>query len=794
MADDVIGRASEIAEVLGALSRGPVLVCGPAGIGKTTVLQAAAARWAGPVSWLRLPPGSGDDAWGALRAHLEVPADGSLPRALAARPDLLLVVDDADGLSPLTDLRSPGRGAAVLVGGRVRSNEVRSVLLGPLALEHAARVYLAAARQVAPELRPDPKLVRELCRLLEGWPLGLALAGRRIRTLPPDAPGLVAALTRSVAGVFDEVTASLAPAERGALREAAVFERTFDLAAFEAVVGADGEVLERLLDGGLVATDAAGGLHLPALLREHLVHTHPPGELLRQRHATWLVEEGARRRNHWRRTGDAGPLEALRSELRTVAGVGSLPAACLVAELGLRRGPLVDPFGPPPPATVAVAAMRSRILRRQLRPEAALTWLEQAPVPADPVEAAILARERVHTLLALGRGTEADLLLPTLQAPAPPEQAAESALVEAVLHQRHGRTDRAIAALRAAIAVVDASELPELRARVSAHLGAMLRTTDPDAAVRWLRSALDFARSVGDLRWQGIVGGWLGVQLHDRGEGSAASEVLGEAARTAALAGVVPYEVQARIVRSAVFLEQGAVAAARAELAAAEALGAMTAVGEASLRGHQGLLEARDGNPGRALPFLRGARERYAALGAWSSAATWAALAAQSAAAAGGDPAVDLGHLQEATARAPDPALAQVLAEVLAGAVSPGARALGAGRADLRMLVALADQAAVTVDRSGHLVTLRDGSRISLESRPTLTRLLAALAAAGPGVEVSRDELLARGWPGQKLVGSSGQARLHVAISTLRKSGVPLVTAESPAGLAYALDPTVRVT
>ena len=96
----------------------------------------------------------------------------------------------------------------------------------------------------------------------------------------------------------------------------------------------------------------------------------------------------------------------------------------------------------------------------------------------------------------------------------------------------------------------------------------------------------------------------------------------------------------------------GAVAVARAELAAAEALGAMTAVGEASLRGHQGLLEARDGSPGRALGFLRSARERFAALGAWSSAATWAALAAQSAAAAGGDPSAEVGDYRSASGHA----------------------------------------------------------------------------------------------------------------------------------------------
>ncbi|MCA9571894.1 MAG: hypothetical protein KC656_28850, partial [Myxococcales bacterium] len=85
---------------------------------------------------------------------------------------------------------------------------------------------------------------------------------------------------------------------------------------------------------------------------------------------------------------------------------------------------------------------------------------------------------------------------------------------------------------------------------------------------------------------------------------------------------------------------------------------------------------------------------------------------------------------------------------------------------------------------------LRDGTRVDLSRRPLLVRLVRALVEGGT---VGRGALMDAVWPGERLVGRSGDARLHVAISTLRKQGVPLVTTEVDGELAYALEPDVRV-
>ncbi|MBL8601225.1 MAG: FHA domain-containing protein [Myxococcales bacterium] len=68
-------------------------------------------------------------------------------------------------------------------------------------------------------------------------------------------------------------------------------------------------------------------------------------------------------------------------------------------------------------------------------------------------------------------------------------------------------------------------------------------------------------------------------------------------------------------------------------------------------------------------------------------------------------------------------------------------------------------------------VILREGSEpVRVEARPTVQRLLKALLDAPEGL--STQELLARAWPGQRLVGDSGAHRVHVAINTLRAMGL----------------------
>jgi hypothetical protein len=85
------------------------------------------------------------------------------------------------------------------------------------------------------------------------------------------------------------------------------------------------------------------------------------------------------------------------------------------------------------------------------------------------------------------------------------------------------------------------------------------------------------------------------------------------------------------------------------------------------------------------------------------------------------------------------------------------------------------------------------GAVVSLDSRPTLARILDVLVArrlASTEV-VTTAELLAAGWMGERMVRAAAANRLRVAMSTLRKLGLEPILIREAAG--YRLDPAAVV-
>jgi hypothetical protein len=87
-----------------------------------------------------------------------------------------------------------------------------------------------------------------------------------------------------------------------------------------------------------------------------------------------------------------------------------------------------------------------------------------------------------------------------------------------------------------------------------------------------------------------------------------------------------------------------------------------------------------------------------------------------------------------------------------------------------------ADESALVVKADGTgfwLPTSRD--MVDLSRRAPLTRIVAALVdkrIRTPGEGLDLDEILAAGWPGEKMTGQAGQNRVHVALTTLRNLGL----------------------
>ncbi len=104
------------------------------------------------------------------------------------------------------------------------------------------------------------------------------------------------------------------------------------------------------------------------------------------------------------------------------------------------------------------------------------------------------------------------------------------------------------------------------------------------------------------------------------------------------------------------------------------------------------------------------------------------------------------------------------------------------------------DPHALTISEDAALVRTPIGSRIELDRRRNVRLVLKALVerhSTGPGTPLSVDDLLAAGWPGEKVLRDAGASRVYVALGTLRKLGLRDAIKSRDGG--YLLDPALKV-
>ena len=330
------------------LARGVILVCAPAGYGKTAVLADWARRSEHPAGWLSLDAGDNDPvrfwrhAVAALdRAHpgigdrvaplLGPPPPSSfqgvvtaLINELAGQPDAdeaLLVLDDYhvigsqlvhDSLGFLLEHRPAGicvvlasRSDPPLRLARLRARgqlaEVRAAELRFTPGEAAALLEQVAAGSGLP--LPDAA-VAALAERTEGWAAGLQLAGLSLRG-QDDIAGFVAAFTGSHRYVLDylagEVLERQSEQVRMFLLETSVLERLSGPLC-DAVTGRGGSqaLLEQVELAGLflMPLDEVRGWwryhHLFADLLRARLRAEQPGRVtaLHRNAAAWCEEHG----------------------------------------------------------------------------------------------------------------------------------------------------------------------------------------------------------------------------------------------------------------------------------------------------------------------------------------------------------------------------------------------------------------------------------------------------------------------------------------------------------------------
>jgi LuxR family transcriptional regulator, maltose regulon positive regulatory protein len=335
-----------LAEALGeGLARQLILVCAPAGFGKTAVLADWARRGPRPVAWLSLDAGDNDPArfWRHAVAALDrarpgiagrvglllgpptsvsfVPMVTALVNELAdqsGEDDLLLVLDDYHLVSSepvhasvgfLLEHRPPGLHLVLAsrsdpplplarLRGRGQLAELRATELR-FTFEEAA----ALLREAAGPGLPDA-VAAALAARTEGWAAGLQLAGLSLRG-QSDAAGFVAAFSGSNRYVLDyladEVLAGQTEQVRGFLLETSLLERLSGELC-DAVTGRTGSqaLLEQVERAGLFLAplDEVRGWwryhHLFADLLRARLQQERPGQVaqLHRNAAAWCEGHG----------------------------------------------------------------------------------------------------------------------------------------------------------------------------------------------------------------------------------------------------------------------------------------------------------------------------------------------------------------------------------------------------------------------------------------------------------------------------------------------------------------------
>ncbi len=361
-----------------------------------------------------------------------------------------------------------------------------------------------------------------------------------------------------------------------------------------------------------------------------------------------------------------------------------------------------------------------------------------------------------------------------------------------------GEIQRATERYGEALAAARRTESPSLEAVVLCTQGSLaLALHRFDEARLPLERALRIYRTHGDRRLEGVVLEHLATIHHEAGELDRAEEHSREALALHREVGDRLFEGPGLFGAATIELSRGDLDAAEAGLTCA--LEACREVEDLRFSGFSlgwlGVVAVAKGDLRRArehleesLAIARQLRDAHievhatvwlAVVDAREGQTNKAAAALESLRARGALPLADLVALARASVE---------------GSAAPMATS-AEGRIAARILrTASPSERHLRVAADGRWFELAASGRVDLLRRRALRMLVAELARARvdrPGAALSLDDLLAAGWPGERMRPEAGAARVYAAIRTLRKLGLRDALATS--GDGYLLDPEIGI-
>ena len=801
--DAFFGRARELSDVATIVKEGArlVTVFGPGGIGKTRFAKRVATESDFESAWLcdwTSAATERDALLAAARAFgisLKKTDDAidQIGRAIAAKKSALVIFDNCEQIvNVAAKLVSAWLDAAPDAKFIATSRETlripgeRTYELEPLpAASDARALFVDRARRVRPEWSSenDPEVLSALLEKLEGIPLAIELAAARMRVLDMktlaerlthrlDALGAGPRASRdrhgSLRAAIEWSWATCEPWEQRALAQLSVFDGGFSL-----------EAAEETLSVGVPALDALHALADKSLVRAYEPEGFP-GELryrtletirefaAEKLTATELEETRARHARHHLRTGtgweaetwhggvesprrlalDLENLLAVHARARAHKSIDALQAAIALFPIFATRGPfdaflaLLDPKLDEPLLEEAPPDLRARYLI--VRGRAHQVTGRRAESANDYAAALKEARKTSDAILT-----------------------ARALVYVGTADRLEGRLGDARDRFEAALRLFDEHGQPRASAIVLSALGAIdLVTRELPRARLTLLRAIDTLAGLGDRSARAMVQIDFGLVEQELGDLDGARTALDEALKVHREAGNRRFVGIALGYRAGVELESGHHAQAAGFYD--DALASIRGIGDAKL-------EAIFGSARAALLAMGGDIENAAV----------AFDAAEKSAAMQGEPrvvgtvALHRGHLDlargdRAAAFERRTAAAGLLAQ--SDDVRFALRILDAVLGTKKEESAASSDAALVIAHDGRWFRAPHASeRSELGKRETLKRILLELArrrVETPGIPASRDDLVAVGWPGEKLGADAGNNRLSVALSELRRAGL----------------------